>query len=697
MPPKPTLAPVSSPLTNPWFAAEGSPFPLGVTWIEAEQAWNFALYSRHATGVTLLLYGEEDFVNPLREVELGHLRNKSSRVWHCRLREAEMPNARYYAYRVEGPSQPSEGHRFDAAKILLDPYAKAVFFPPNFSRDAARQAGSNAGRAPLGVLRCGRQPFDWGEDRRPRHTSDTVIYEMHVRGFTRRANSGVSADKRGTFAGVIEKIPYLKELGVTAVELLPVHQYDPQEGNYWGYMTLSFFAPHQTYSSAATPAGVFDEFRAMVKALHEADIEVILDVVYNHTTELDQNGPTYSLRGIDNSTYYLLEKNNLAKYRNDAGTGNVLRTSHPAVRKMVLDSLRFWVHEMHVDGFRFDLASIFTRNDDGSINLDDPPIISEISSDPDFADVRLIAEAWDVTSYQLGRSFPGLTWAQWNGQFRDDVRSFVKSDNGTVARLMTRLYGSDDLFPDRLDEAYHPYQSINFITAHDGFCLHDLVSYNRKHNEANGHNNTDGTDDNRSWNCGWEGEVGAPAEVTALRKRQIKNFCALLFLAAGTPMIVAGDEFANTQGGNNNPFNQDNETAWLDWSRLQTNPDVFRFFKQMIAFRKAHPSLSRSRFWREDVKWYAVGAQADLGFLSHTLACCLRGAAVGDADIYVMINAYWEDLTFTIQEGAAQDWRRIADTSLASPEDFAEPGAEVPLQSLAHRVKARSVVILRRA
>lgn len=697
MPPTPSLAPALSPLTNPWFASEGSPFPLGTTWIEAEQAWNFALYSRHATEVTLLLYSNQDFVSPIAQIELSSLKNKSSRIWHCRLRDSEIPNARYYAYRVNGPGDKSQGHRFDPQKILLDPYAKAVFFPPMFSRNAARQAGSNTGRAPLGVIRCGNQPFDWGENRKPRHTSDTVIYEMHVRGFTKRDNSGVSTDKRGTFSGVIEKIPYLKELGVTAVELLPIQQFDPQENNYWGYMTLNFFSPHQTYSSSNTPERVFDEFRAMVKALHEADIEVILDVVYNHTTELDQNGPNYSFRGIDNSTYYLLDSKNLAKYRDDTGTGNTLRSSHPATRKMILDSLRFWVQEMHVDGFRFDLASIFTRNDDGSINLDDPPIISEISSDPDFADVRLIAEAWDITSYQLGRSFPGLTWAQWNGQFRDDIRSFVKSDNGMVAKLMARLYGSDDLFPDKLDDAYHPYQSINFITAHDGFCLNDLVSYNNKHNEPNGQNNRDGSDDNRSWNCGVEGEAGVSTEVLELRKRQIKNFCALLFLANGTPMFCAGDEFANTQRGNNNPFNQDNETTWLDWDRLQSNQDIFRFFKSMIAFRKAHPSLSRSRFWREDVKWYGTGAQADLGFFSHTLAFCLDGASVADQDIYVMINAYWEDLTFTIQEGAANEWKRVADTSLASPQDFAEPGTEETLQSLNYRVKARSVVILKRS
>jgi len=691
---KPTLEPRTLSLTNPWFASEGSPFPLGVTWIESEQAWNFAAYSRHATGITLLLFTERDLVNPAAQIDLEPLKNKSSRIWHCRLRENEMPHAKYYAYRVTGPNDPASGNRFDAEKVLLDPYAKAVFFPPQFSRQAAQQPGSNAGRAPLGVIPSSQQTFDWGDDQRPHHTSDTVIYEMHVRGFTKQANSGVSADKRGTFAGVIEKIPYLKDLGITAVELLPVYQYDPQEGNYWGYMPLNFFAPHQAYGSTPTPESIGDEFRAMVKALHEADIEVILDVVYNHTTENDEHGPNYSFRGLDNGSYYLLEANDFSKYRNDSGTGNVLRAEHPSARKLILDSLRFWVKEMHVDGFRFDLASIFTRNEDGSINTDDPAIISEISGDPDFADIRLIAEAWDLGSYQLGRSFPGLTWAQWNGKFRDDVRSFVKSDNGAIGRLMTRLYGSDDLFPDNLENAYHPYQSVNFVTAHDGFCLADLVSYDHKHNDQNGYGNTDGSDDNLSWNCGWEGEANVPSEIVALRHQQIKNFCCLLFLANGTPMFCAGDEFANTQRGNNNPFNQDNETTWLDWHHHETNQDLFRFFKLMIAFRKAHPSLGRSRFWREDVNWYGVGPQTDTGYFSHSLAFCLHGASQGDKDIYVMVNAYWEDLSFTIQEGTAQDWRRVADTSLPGPQDFAEPGTEPRLQSLEYLVKARSIVVL---
>jgi glycogen operon protein len=508
-----------------------------------------------------------------------------------------------------------------------------------------------------------------------------------------RPNSGVSADKRGTYAGLIEKIPYLKELGVTVVELMPMHQYDPQEGNYWGYMPLNFFAPHHAYASTKVAGEQINEFRAMVKAFHQADIEVLLDVVYNHTTEGDETGPTYSYRGIDNSTYYLLEENR-QRYRNDSGTGNVLHCANRCVRKMILDSMRFWVKEMHIDGFRFDLASIFIRNSDGSLNLHDPPLIFEITAEPEFANIRLIAEAWDISSYQLGRNFPGIIWLQWNGKFRDDVRAFMKGDNGKVSALMTRVYGSDDLFPDDLSSACHAYQSVNYVASHDGFCLYDLVSYNTKHNEANGHNNTDGTDNNLSWNCGREGDDNVPQEVMELRKRQIKNFCCMLLLSNGTPMFCAGDEFMNTQGGNNNPYNQDNETTWLNWDLLEKNHDIFRFFKMMIAFRKAHPSLGRSRFWREDVRWYGVGNQVDLADHSHSCAFCLRGASQQDADIYVMINASWQDLPFIIQEGEAHDWWRVVDTSLPSPSDFSEPGKEVRLQSPNYTAKARSIAIL---
>jgi glycogen operon protein len=680
-----------------WSQIEGLPHPLGAVWLREEKSYNFALYSRHATRVTLLLYTAHDLVNPVRRISLNYLIHKSGRIWHCRLAANEVADARYYAYSVEGPNDPhGERHFFDPDKVLLDPYATSILFPPNFRRIAAIARGSNAGRAPLGVLGDGTSSFDWSDESRPGHTSDTIVYELHVRGFTRRSNSGVAADKRGTYAGLIDKIPYLKELGITAVELMPVFQYDPDEGNYWGYMPLSFFSPHQGYASVSSADETADEFKTMVKALHQAGIEVILDVVYNHTTEAGADGPTYSYRGICNSSYYLLDES-MTHYRNDTGAGNVLRSAHPIVRRMIIDSLRFWVREMHIDGFRFDLASIFSRNSDGSINLQDPPIISEITSDEGFGAVRHVAEAWDPASYELGRSFPGKSWSQWNGRFRRDVRAFVKGDPGKVTDLMSRIYGSSDLFPDDLDNAYHPYQTINYVTSHDGFCLYDLVAYNAKHNLANGQNNNDGTDNNLSWNCGWEGDHEVPAEVMQLRKQQIKNFFTILMLSNGTPMFHAGDEFMNTQGGNNNPWNQDNETTWLDWDRLENNRDIFRFFKGMIAFRKAHPSLARSRFWRDDVSWYGVDGQVDLSYSSHSLAFCLHGGSQQDRDIYVMINAYWEDLNFRIQENEARDWMRIADTSKLSPLDLLEIGSEEPLASLDYKVNARSVVVLLRS
>ena len=679
---------------NDWYAREGSPSPLGVTWIEDEAAYNFALYSKHATAVTLLLYSEVDLSIPTYEFRLDPLANKSGRIWHCRLLKRAIPDARYYSYQVAGPDSPEQGHRFDPGKILLDPYARCVCFPTRFSRAASSEPGSNAGRAPLGLIAAEPQD-DWAGDVTPVHRSDLVIYELHVRGFTKRANSGVAPDRCGSFLGVVEKIPYLKELGITAVELLPVMQQDPHEDSYWGYMPLNFFSPHHEYASADKPFDALKEFRTMVRALHAAGIEVLLDVVYNHTAEGSEEGPTYSYRGIDNETYYLLEQER-RRYRNDSGTGNTLHCGDPCVRKMILDSIRFWREEMHVDGFRFDLASIFTRNEDGSINLTDPPVIAEIGGDPELEQFRLIAEAWDPATYQLGRNFPGISWLQWNGQFRDDVRAFVKGDPGMVPKLMSRLYGSCDLFPDDLMHAYRPYQSVNFITCHDGFCLYDLVSYNEKHNQVNGHSNLDGSDFNLSWNCGWEGDAGAPPEVLALRKQQVKNFCTLLFLSNGTPMFCAGDEFMNTQKGNNNPYNQDNETTWLDWDLLARNHDVFRFFRNMIAFRKAHPSISRSRYWREDVRWYGAAGLPDLSTGSHSLAFFLRGEAENDEDIYLMINAGKEALTFSIQQGQPSEWRRVVDTSLPSPEDFSEPGAEINLETAEYTLNPRSIAVLLR-
>lgn len=678
-----------------WAAAEGLPFPLGAT--RVDDAYNFAIYSKHAECVTLLLYAAGDVVNPVLTYRFNYLRNKTGRIWHCRIPLASMPGATYYAYRVEGPPPNGqfEWHRFDPDKVLLDPYAMSVFFPPTFDRPAAGRPGSNAGKAPLGVLTGDSEPFDWQGDHRPLHEADTIIYELHVGGFTQNPNSGVNDEARGTFRGVIEKIPYLRELGVTVVELMPVFQYDPAEGNYWGYMPLNFFSPHHGYLSNPTVKAQHNEVREMIWALHEAGIEVVIDVVYNHTSEGDHTGPVYSYKGIDNSTYYLMADRPEAPYENFSGTGNTLNCANRYVRKMIMDSVRHWVHEMHVDGFRFDLASLFARNADGSVNSDDVPLLSDMASDPDLAQLRLIAEPWDAAGvYQLGRAFPGIRACQWNGRYRDDVRRFVKGDPGMVPALMRRLYGSDDLFPDDRLNAYRPHQSVNYLASHDGFTLFDLVAYNQKRNWSNGHGNTDGMEENHSWNCGWEGDDSVPPEVAKLRRQQIKNFCCLLMLSNGTPMFRAGDEFMHTQAGNNNPYNQDNEVGWINWDRLHDNPDIFRFFKLMIAFRKAHVSLARSRFWREDVRWYGVGSEPDLTFNSHSIAFALHGASHQDDDLYIMINAYWEELTFQIQEGTVSEWRRVVDTSLDSPVDVLEPGDEVRLQSMAYRVPARTVVVL---
>lgn len=682
-----------------WFAKEGSPRPFGVSWVASENAYNFALYSRDAEDVTLLLYADDPAI-PVFTYRFDYLENKSGRIWHYRIAKSAVSGARYYAYRVWGPTAPTvseeSAHRcFDPQKVLLDPYATAVFFPPAFDRQAAIAPGDNAGQAPLASLAACERAFDWRGDRHVRHEAETIVYELHVRGFTRNPNSGVTEAARGTFAGVIEKIPYLLDLGITAVELMPVFQQDPGEGSHWGYMPLNFFAPHHGYAMSATVCDQQAEFAEMVRALHRAGIEVILDVVYNHTTEGDHHGPVYSFKGIDNDTYYMMSDAAEAPYRNYAGVGNTLNCSDRLVRKLVLDSLRHWVIDLHVDGFRFDLASIFTRNADGSINLTDPLLLADITADLSLAGTRLIAEPWDAAgTYQLGRAFPGILWQQWNGAFRDEVRRFVRGEPGLVGSLMRRLYGSDDLFPDDRAHAYRPYQSLNYVTSHDGFTLYDLVAYNERRNWANGHANRDGPGENYSWNCGWEGDEAVPEAVMELRRRQVKNYCCLLLLANGTPMFRAGDEFLQTQQGNSNPYNQDNETTWLDWDRLRTNQDIFRFFKLAIAFRKAHPSLSRSRFWREDVRWYGVGPEPDLAYASHSLALCLHGASEDDRDLYVMINAYWEPLVFRIQEGAASEWQRVVDTAAASPDDFHVPGAETPLDSLDYRLQPRSTVVL---
>ncbi len=688
-------------MTDAWERRHGASLPLGAHFDAAAGAWNFALYSKHASGVVLNIYRLGDAVNPVFSRRLDPRNNKTARVWHCRVSEAELLGGTLYGYRVEGPFDPTRGHRFNAEKILLDPYARAVHFPAGYSRAACAGVGSSVGRAPLGVL---QKPaaFDWQDDGMRdapiRHAHDLVIYEMHVRGYTRDPSSGVAEARRGTFLGVVDKIPYLRELGITAVELLPVQQFDPQEGNYWGYMTLNFFAPHQAYASDPARAG--EEFKTMVRELHRAGIEVILDVVYNHTSEGGLSGPTYSFRGLDNSTYYLLNPANFSQAIDVTGTGNTLHTANHAVRALVLDSLRHWVAEYHVDGFRFDLASVFTRRSDGSLDLEDPPIIGAIRADPLLAGCRLIAEAWDIASYQLGRAFPGLAWRQWNGQYRDNIRRYVKSDSGMLPAMLQGLYGSDGLFPDSVEEARHPWQSVNYIVSHDGFNLHDLVSYNGKHNQANGHGNSDGSDDNHAWNGGFEGRP-APAAVETFRRRQARFLATLLMLSNGTPMWLAGDEFLHTQGGNNNPYNQDNPTTWLAWNRLPEEAAFQRYLRGLIALRRTHPTWSRHGFWREDVRWFGVNGDIDFSPDSRAFAFFLADEGLAeneaDSDFYVMVNAWWEPLDFTPQVNAAAGWLRLFDSAADAPRDYLEPGSEAPLQGNTYRVAGRSAVVLRAA
>jgi glycogen operon protein len=664
-----------------WASDEGLSYPLGVSWCESERAFNFALYSKHATGVRLLLFDELDHAMPRIEVVLEPLIHKSGRVWHCRLPATRIGDCRYYGYAVDGPEPagPFEVHAFHPEKLLLDPYARCIAFPPRFDRDAAIGNRPNLGKAPLATIVACEQPFDWAGERHPRHEADAVIYELHVRGFTQHDSSGVSEAARGTFAGIVEKIPYLRELGVTVVELMPVFQFDPQGRDTWGYMPLGFFAPHGAY--AGRGESPIDSFRAMVKALHAADIEVVLDVVYNHTAEGGAGGPVYNFKGLDNSTYYLMRDGRHADY---SGCGNSLNANNRYVRKMILDSMRYWLRDMHVDGFRFDLASIFARAPDGTIDMEEPPIFGDITSDPLFDGVRMIAEPWDAAgAYALGRGFPGISWLQWNARFRDDVRRFVRGDANMTGALLQRVYGSDDLFPDDRLHAYHAYQSVNYVTSHDGFTLYDLVSYSRKRN-------SDGAVEEYSSSSGHEGDAGTPAGVRALRERQAKNFIALLMLANGTPMLRAGDELLLSQRGHNNPYDVDDDTTWLDWRGRERHAGHWRFVQHMIALRKQHPSLARSRFWREDIRWFGPDGVVD--FARPSVAWCLRGASQGDRDLYVMVNAGPEPVTFVLQD-TTHPWRIVVDTSRPSPGDIelADPPL---LDRPSYHLEGRSVVVL---
>ena len=668
----------------------GRSYPLGATIVPG--GVNVSVFSRGASSVELLLFERGEDSHPARVLPLDPAVNRTYHYWHSFVHGMEV--GQLYGFRANGLWDPAKGMRFDPGKVLLDPYGKAVVVPKGYSREAS-------GPAMKSVV-VDSHTYDWeGDQPLNRTSSRTVIYEMHVRGFTQHPSSGVRSDRRGTYAGVIEKISYLKQLGITAVELLPIFQFDPQDAppglvNYWGYAPVSFFAPHQGYSSLKDPLGPVDDFRDMVKALHRAGIEVILDVVFNHTAEGDHNGPTISFRGLDNSTYYLLESDH-SRYANYSGTGNTLNANHPIVRRMIVDSLRYWVQEMHVDGFRFDLASILTRDSSGRPMLE-PPVLWDIESDPTLAGTKMIAEAWDAAGlYQVG-NFTGDSWREWNGQFRDDVRSFFRGDEGSVARIADRLLGSPQIYGHKEREAE---VSVNFVTCHDGFTLNDLVSYNVKRNEANGESNRDGTNDNRSWNCGVEGPV-TDAAVDALRNRHVKNLITCTVLSLGMPMISMGDEVRRTQLGNNNAYCQDNETSWFDWSLLSKHADTLRFVKLLIERRLSRDleddlrGETLNQWLRESNKaWHGIRLnQPD--WSSSSLSVALSAEIVKERHfVHWILNAYWEPLDFELPDvGGDTLWRRWIDTGLDSPEDIVEWKDARPWAGRTYKVSPHSVVVL---
>ena len=675
----------------------GKSFPIGVTILP--DGVNFSVYSRSATGMELLLFDHVDDVAPARIIRLDPLHNRTFSYWHIFVRGVHA--GQIYGFRAYGPYEPLLGLRFDPEKVLLDPYGRGVAVPAHFSRQAACQPGDNTRHAMKSVVVDTRR-YDWEGDaplRRP--FSEMIIYEMHVRGFTRHPNSDIAPQKRGAYAGLVDKIPYLKELGVTAVELLPVFQFDPQDApdgrvNYWGYCPVSFFAPHVQYSVSGDPVAAVDEFRDMVKALHRADIEVILDVVYNHTAEDDEKGPTYSFRGLENEAYYILEGDR-ERYANYSGTGNTLNANHAIVRRLILDSLRYWVEEMHVDGFRFDLASILSRDEHGA-PLANPPILWDIETDPVLAGVKLIAEAWDAAGlYQVG-SFLGDHWKEWNGRFRDDIRAFVKSDAGLVEQVASRFFASPDLYgTDNLG----PEQSINFVTCHDGFTLNDLVSYNVKHNLDNGEDNRDGANDNRSWNCGVEGPTNDPV-VAQLRQRQIKNFFAITLLSLGVPMLLMGDEVRRTQHGNNNAYCQDNELSWFDWSLCAHHADLLDYVKKLVKFRRdlnifhdGHGLSLIELLQYARIEWHGVELTSpDKHDYSRSLALTFRGASEA---FHVMANFYWEPLSFAlppVPRRSLTGWRRVLDTTLSAPDDFCTLADALQVSGERYWVGPRAVVLL---
>jgi len=667
---------------------------------------NFCVFSRHATAVDLLLYSAADSPAPFQTIALDPEHNRSFFFWHVFVEG--LPVGTYYTWRMDGPSDTAAtGRRFYPGKELLDPWAHAVSDALwDRGRAVDPQDTTPGGLRAIVVEPLAPSSNSLAAQRRHADLEGAVIYELHVGGFTRHPSAAVT--RPGCFAGLKEKIPYLQALGVTHVELLPVMAFDPQDvpgtvaarglGNYWGYSTYSFWAPHPGY--AIDPARATREFRELVDALHAAGIGVLLDVVFNHTAEAGEDGPVIHFRGLGNDIFYHLDAADRRRYLDFTGCGNTVNCNHPLVTAFIVHCLEYWVETLGVDGFRFDLASVFARGDHG-VPLDNPPLPWAIESSRILARVPVIAEAWDAAGlYHVG-AFPGMAWAEWNGRYRDVMRRFVRGDPGLVGEVAARIGGSADLYA---DDQRRPANSVNFITCHDGFTLYDLVSYNSKHNEANGEDNRDGSDDNLSWNCGVEGETDDPA-VLELRLRQAKNLMAMLMLSRGVPMLLAGDEVLRTQNGNNNAWCQDNEIGWFDWRLTEDNTDMLRYTRELIALRRRHPSLTVNRFYSGapvpgrdvvDILWHGVRLNEPLWHdpEARVLACTIAGRSDEEEDLHVIFNMSDRVFDAPLPGMTQRHWHLAIDTGHPAPADISTPEDQMPLSAASYRVDARSVVVL---
>ena len=684
----------------PYATRPGSRFPPGAT--AQPDGVNFSLFSRHATRVELLLYAQAESPEPFQVIPLTPERDRAFAFWHVFVEG--LPPRTCYTWRADGPQDTeATGRRFVPSKELVDPRARAVT-DAVWDRRRAADPG-DAGHASFRAVVTESLPHPRPRAA-PRGLEGAIVYELHVGGFTRHPSSGVKHP--GTFAGLVEKIPHLRELGVTHVELLPVMAFDEQDvpagaaarglRNYWGYSTHSFFSPHPRYCNDAARGP--HEFRALVDALHEADIGVLLDVVFNHTAEGGADGPVINFKGLANDSFYHLDPGDRRRYRDYTGCGNTVNCNHPPVTAFIVHCLEYWVEEMGVDGFRFDLASVFARDPNGQL-MTDPPVPWMIESSRTLSRVPLVAEAWDAAGlYQVG-AFPGMAWSEWNGRYRDAVRRFVRGDPGLAGEVATRIAGSADLYA---DDCRLPANSINFVTCHDGFTLHDLVSYQAKHNHANGEDNRDGTDDNASWNCGVEGETSDPA-VTTRRLRQAKNHVAILMLSRGVPMLLAGDEVSRSQSGNNNAWCQDNELSWFDWTLVDVNRDMLRFTREVIALRRRHGCLAANRFFDgrpiagrgvPDIAWHGarLGEPPWHGGPDRILGFTVAGLSTDEEDLHVVLNMSDDSVDAGLPAVPGRCWHLAVDTSAPSPGDVVERARQRPHPAPSYPVRGRSVVVM---